>query len=212
MDYTDLQQSLIRGDHAATAALTTAALSSGARPVEILDEGLLPAMQVVGKRFREGEIFLPEVLVAARAMKSAMAVLDPHLAASSYVPKGSVLLGTVKGDVHDIGKNLVGVMLRGAGFKVIDIGTGCNAEKFLQSVREHRPDVIGLSALLTTTMTYMKTVIETLRAAEIHVPVIVGGAPVSASFAAEIGADGSARSAAEAVELVERLVSKPGRS
>jgi 5-methyltetrahydrofolate--homocysteine methyltransferase len=206
MDFADLQQSLIRGDHQATADLTAQAVQAGTKPAEILDHGLLPAMQVVGRRFREGEIFLPEVLVAARAMKAAMTVLDPHLAASSYVPKGSVLLGTVKGDVHDIGKNLVGVMLRGAGFKVIDIGTGCSAEKFLQAVREHRPDVVGLSALLTTTMTYMKTVIETLRAAEVRVPVIVGGAPVSAAFASEIGADGSAHTAAEAVELVERLL------
>lgn len=207
MDFTELQQFLIRGDHIATAELTARAVQAGSRPVEILDGGLLPAMQVVGRRFREGEIFLPEVLVAARAMKSAMAVLDPLLASTSYVPRGSVLLGTVKGDVHDIGKNLVGVMLRGSGFKVVDIGTGCSADKFLQAAREHRPDIVGLSALLTTTMTYMKTVIDTLRAAEVRVPVIVGGAPVSASFAAEIGADGSARTAAEAVELVERLLS-----
>ncbi|MCU0452951.1 MAG: corrinoid protein [Bacteroidetes bacterium] len=210
MDFTDLQQALIRGDHVATAELTGKAVQAGAKPTQVLDLGLLPAMQAVGKRFREGEIYLPEVLVAARAMKSAMAVLDPLLAATSYVPKGSVLLGTVKGDVHDIGKNLVGVMLRGAGFKVIDIGTGCNAERFLQAVREHRPDVVGLSALLTTTMTYMKTVIDALRTAEERVPVIVGGAPVSASFASEIGAAGSARTAAEAVELVERLLA--GRS
>lgn len=210
MDFTELQNALIRGDHVATAELTSQQVKAGVKPVEILDQGLLPAMQVVGKRFREGEIFLPEVLVVARAMKTAMAVLDPLLAASSYVPKGSVLLGTVKGDVHDIGKNLVGVMLRGAGFKVIDIGTGCSAEKFLQAVREHRPDVVGLSALLTTTMTYMKTVIDVLRAAEQRIPIIVGGAPISAAFAAEIGATGSARTAAEAVDLVERLVMKGG--
>ena len=208
MDFSDLQNALIRGDHLATAEQTRLLLAAGAGPVDILERGLLPGMQVIGKRFRDGEIFLPEVLVCARAMKSAMALLDPLLAAGSYAAKGKVVLGTVKGDVHDIGKNLVGVMLRGAGYQVVDIGTGCNADKFVQAVRDHRPDVVGLSALLSTTMTYMKTVIDAIRAAGETLPVIVGGAPVNAEFAESIGAAGSARTAGEAVELVSRLVGR----
>ncbi|OGU69916.1 MAG: methyltransferase [Ignavibacteria bacterium RIFCSPLOWO2_02_FULL_55_14] len=205
-EFDELQTALIGGNHVRTAEMTQSFVTSGATPQDILEKGLLPAMQVVGRRFRDGEVFLPEVLVAARAMKSAMAVLEPLLAAAKYQSKGKVVLGTVKGDVHDIGKNLVGVMLRGAGFEVVDIGTGCAAEKFVDAVRKHQPHVLGLSALLTTTMTYMKTVIDTLRSSGMDVPVIVGGAPVNAEFAQQIGAAGTARTAGDAVELVHRLI------
>jgi 5-methyltetrahydrofolate--homocysteine methyltransferase len=167
-------------------------------------------MEVVGMRFKRGELFLPEVLVSARAMKVSMAMLEPLLARSEYKTKGTILLGTVKGDVHDIGKNLVGIMLRGAGYAVIDIGVGCDAERFVEQYRLHRPDIVGLSALLTTTMVYMKTVVEAFASQGLHVPIIVGGAPVTPRFAEDIGAAGYAPNAADAVTLVEKLVTRQG--
>ncbi len=202
----ELRNALILGDHIQTAELCGRLVEEGCSPRDVLEQALLPGMKVIGDQFREGELFLPDVLIRARAMKSAMAVLEPLLAQGDYTPRGTVVLGTVKGDVHDIGKNLVGVMLRGAGFDVIDLGTGCTDQKFLQAIRDHRPDVVGLSALLTTTMTYMQTVIQTVRGSGETVPIIVGGAPVSQRFAQEIGATGTARSASDAIDLVASLV------
>ena len=202
----ELRDALIMGDHIHTAQLTRALVEDGIAPALILSSALLPGMKVIGQRFRDGDLFLPDVLIRARAMKAAMSVLEPLLAQTKYSAKGKIVLGTVKGDAHDIGKNLVGVMLRGAGYEVIDLGTGCSDGKFLEAVRTHRPDVVGLSALLTTTMVYMRTVIETLRQEGETLPVIVGGALINARFADDIGATGTAQNAHDAVDLVATLV------
>ena len=202
----DLKEALMRGDHLLTEKLTKELSAAGMSPTDILDGALLPGMKVVGQQFKDGELFLPDVLIRARAMKTAMAVLEPLLAESDYESRGKILLGTVKGDVHDIGKNLVGVMLRGAGYEVIDLGVGCTDQKFLDAIRTHRPDIVGLSALLTTTMTYMKTIITTIRSSGEDLPIIVGGAPINTRFADEVGASGTARTASDAVDLVSRIL------
>lgn len=201
-----LRACIIEGDHLRASDLTIDLVKAGQKPMVILEDGLLPGMDVIGARFRNGEIFLPEVLVSARAMKSAMNILQPLLEESNFAAKGKILLATVKGDVHDIGKNLVAVMLRGAGFTVVDCGTNCPVDKILGAVRDHRPDVVGLSAMLTTTMPSMATVIEALRASGEQVPVVVGGAPLSKEYALSIGAAGYARTAGDAVELIKRLM------
>ncbi len=175
-------------------------------PSKILNDGLIPGMEHVGVEFRAGRMFLPQVLVAARAMKTSMALLEPLLAAGSYKAKGKILIGTVKGDMHDIGKNLVSIMLRGAGYEVVDIGVGCSADRFREAFLQHRPDIIGLSALLTTTMVSMKGVIDLFAQNGLKVPIIIGGAPISAKFAQEIGAAGYARNATDAVDLVRSLM------
>lgn len=203
-----LAQFVIDGKHIDSEQLTQQLLNSGVTPMIILDEGMLPGMGVVGQRFRDGEMFLPQVLVSARAMKTAMKLLEPLLAASNIKPKGTVLIGTVKGDVHDIGKNLVSVMLQGNGYAVIDIGIQNPVEKYLAAYEQHKPDIIGLSALLTTTMMYMKTVITTFKEKNIPVPIIVGGAPVTQRFADEIQAHGFAKNAVDAVELVNKILKK----
>jgi 5-methyltetrahydrofolate--homocysteine methyltransferase len=165
-------------------------------------------MNEVGRRFKNNEFYVPEVLIAARAMHAAMDVLKPLLAASDVQPVGTVVIGTVKGDLHDIGKNLVAMMLEGGGFNVIDLGVDVSPEKFLQAVREHKPNIVGLSALLTTTMPAMKTTIEALKEAGVRdqVKVIIGGAPVTQRFADEIGADGYAPDAASAVDVARQLL------
>lgn len=203
-----LSQTIIDGKHLDAEHITQQLLDGGVTPMTILDDGLLPGMAVVGQRFRDGEMFLPQVLVSARAMKTSMKLLEPLLAASNVEPKGKVVIGTVKGDVHDIGKNLVAVMLRGNGYSVIDIGTQNPVEKYLAAYEQHKPDIIGLSALLTTTMMYMKTVINTFKEKNIPVPIIVGGAPVTQRFADEINAHGYAKNAVEAVELVNKILKK----
>ncbi|MBI4428576.1 MAG: corrinoid protein [Ignavibacteriales bacterium] len=205
-----LSEALIQGKHLLTEEITQELIGDGMDPKTVIDLGLMTGMQVVGKNFKDGVIFLPQVLVSARAMKTSMVVLEPLLVRSSYRAKGKILLGTVKGDVHDIGKNLVAIMLRGAGYDVVDIGVGRSAEEFIQTCEQYKPDIIGLSALLTTTMLYMKVVIDSLSARDIRVPVIVGGAPVTHRFAGEIGAAGYARNAAEAVELVKSILKKVG--
>ena len=207
----ELSRALIDGKHLLAEEITRELLSEGVDPRTVLDMGLMAGMEVVGRNFKEGIIFLPQVLVSARAMKTSMNVLEPFLARSSYRSKGKILLGTVKGDVHDIGKNLVAIMLRGAGYEVFDIGVGRSADEFVQMCEQHAPDVVGLSALLTTTMLYMKVVIDSFAARGIRVPVIVGGAPVTNRFASEIGAAGYARNAADAVELVKSIMNRTGR-
>jgi 5-methyltetrahydrofolate--homocysteine methyltransferase len=204
----DLSVAIQKGDHFASPILTNQLLEAGVPATRILTEGLMPGMEDVGIRFKTGVIFLPQVLVSARAMKTSMSLLEPLLARSAYRAKGTILLGTVKGDVHDIGKNLVGVMLRGAGYDVVDIGVGCSAETFVKRYYEHRPDIVGLSALLTTTMVYMKLVLEAFAAQGIEVPIIVGGAPVNARYAQEIGAAGYAPNASDAVTLVQQLLTR----
>jgi 5-methyltetrahydrofolate--homocysteine methyltransferase len=199
------------GRAAPTRAAVEAALQAGLSPLEVLNGGLIPGMEVVGRRFGAGEIFLPEVLVAARAMHAGMAVLRPLLAASGIPPQGRIVLGTVKGDLHDIGKNLVGTLLQGAGYEVIDLGTDVEADRFIDSALEQQAPLIGMSALLTTTMTGMVEVVERLkeRGLEGRLQTVVGGAPVRADWARSIGADGWAANAPGAVTEVRRLLTPP---
>ena len=189
-DLAALAQSIIDGMADSAARLTAEALAEATAPSRVLDDGLLAGMRVVGVRFRNGEMFLPDVLASARAMKEAMALLEPVLCASGVEPVGTVVLGTVKGDIHDIGKNLVGVMLRGAGCRVVDLGTGVTGEQFVAAAAQHRPDIIGMSTLLTTTMVQMQRNLETFRKAGVlnSARVMVGGAAVTRQFAESIGA------------------------
>ncbi len=175
---------------------------------KILEQGLIAGMNVVGTRFKNCEMFLPEVLTAARAMKAGVEQLEPLFAAAGVKPAGKILIGTVKGDLHDIGKNLVAIMLRGAGFEVIDLGVGVSAQKFLDAVVAHQPDIVGMSALLTTTMMQMKTNVTALTEAGVRgrVKVIIGGAPVTRAFAEEIGADAYGRNATDAVDKARELM------
>jgi len=203
-----LTESVINGDEEAVVKLARQLLAEGIGATEILNEGLIPAMNVVGDRMKKHEIFLPEVLLSASAMKAGLEVLKPSLTAGGASLGPKISLGTVKGDLHDIGKNLVGMMLTGAGFQVIDLGIDVPAEKFAEAIREEKPAIVGMSALLTTTMPEMKTTIDALEAAGLRrkVKVIVGGAPVTAEYATRIGADGYAPNAALAVDLVRQLV------
>lgn len=203
-----LTESVINGDEEAAVKLVRQLLAEGIGATEILNEGLIPAMNVVGDRMKKHEIFLPEVLLSASAMKAGLEVLKPLLTAGGASLGPKIILGTVKGDLHDIGKNLVGMMLTGAGFQVIDLGIDVPAEKFAEAICEEKPAIVGMSALLTTTMPEMKTTIDALEAAGLRrkVKVIVGGAPVTAEYATRIGADGYAPNAALAVDLVRQLV------
>jgi len=187
-----------------------AALGGGLSAFDILNQGLVPGMNRVAEKFKKGQMFLPEVLAVAGAMKSGMSIVRPLLEQSGVRPEGKILLGTVRGDLHDIGKNLVGIMLQGAGFEVIDLGTDVRAEEFVEAAMIERPDIVGLSALLTTTMTHMPGVVEALEKAGLrkNVRVIIGGAPVSRGYAETIKADGYARDAATAVDLVRELLAR----
>ncbi|MCX7677393.1 MAG: corrinoid protein, partial [Alteraurantiacibacter sp.] len=185
-----------------------AALQAGIAAETILQRGLIDAMGEVGRLFEANEYFVPEMLVAARAMQSGLALLKPHLVDSGAVSAGRVVIGTVKGDLHDIGKNLVAMMLEGAGFEVIDLGTDVAPEKFVRAVQEHRPHIVGMSALLTTTMPSMASTIKALQEAGLrdHVKVMIGGAPVTDAFARQIGADGYSPDASSATRLAKSLV------
>ena len=187
---------------------TNILLGRGWGPDRILNEALVEGMRIVGVDFRDGILFVPEVLLAANAMKAGMAILRPLLAETGAKPIGKVVIGTVKGDIHDIGKNLVGMMLEGAGFEVIDLGINTDVEKFIAALEAHKPDILGMSALLTTTMPYMKVVIAALRERGIRDDyiVLVGGAPLNEEFAAAVGADAYCRDAAVASETAKRLV------
>jgi len=210
-DYALMNQCLYEGKANDVERMTKEALAEG-RPVqEILNEGLIAGMSVVGEDFKHNVIYVPEVLIAARAMKAGMAVLKPLLSArdSNVVKAGVLLMGTVRGDLHDIGKNLVCMMAEGAGFEVHDIGVDQSVEKFMAAADKCHPDIIGMSALLTTTMTYMKTVIDGFRAAGgSGIMMAVGGAPISQMFADEIGADGYGANASAAVEMFLRLMAE----
>lgn len=204
----DINTSLQAGQHERVAALTQEAIDQGIAPSEILNGGLLAGMDVVGERFRVHEIFLPHVLLAARAMYAGMDLLKPLLIAGEVPSRGKVVLGTVRGDLHDIGKNLVGIMLRGAGFEVIDLGRDVPPERFVETAESEGAPVIGLSALLTTTMTGMREVVSLVeeRGLRDRIKILVGGAPVTADFARSIGADGYAFDASNAVDRVRALV------
>jgi len=204
----EIAENLERGDEEGVAALVRKALDGHYPPLAILHEGLIAGMDVVGARFRERDIFLPDVLLAARAMHVGLDLIKPLLGQDGLPMAGRVVIGTVRGDLHDIGKNLVGIMLRGAGFEVIDLGNDVPPERFVDVARERGASIIGLSALLTTTMPAMKEVVELVRTRglETSMKVIVGGAPVSESWAREIGADAYGYDAANAVERVRALV------
>jgi len=200
-----LSNSVIEGDRDKAVELTNELLRLEHPPKNILDDGLLPGMNVVGQRFRDNVIFVPQVLISARAMKSSLAVLEPLLSDTKYSGLGTIVIGTVKGDIHDIGKNIVAMMMKSSGFSVVDLGINVTAEKFIEAAQKENALLIGMSALLTTTMGYMKTVIEKVKQDNIPVKVIIGGAPVSQAFADQVGADGFANNAFEAVMLARKL-------
>ena len=204
---------LQQGDDEQVLELTGKAIAQNIPPKDILDKGLISGMNVVGQRFKNHEIFLPEVLLAARAFYAGMDQLKPLLIKEDIPNLGKIVIGTVQGDLHDIGKNLVGIMLKGAGFEVIDLGKDVPAEKFVETAQHEQAEIIGLSALLTTTQPAMKTVIDLLQEQGLNAQIktIVGGAPVSEEFAREIGADAHAYDAASAVERVKRLVGEERR-
>jgi 5-methyltetrahydrofolate--homocysteine methyltransferase len=203
-----LKQAIIDGNADTALALTQALLASGAGAREILDSALLPGMEVVGVRMRDGDCFIPEVLLSARVMQACLDLLKPHMAAGEQAGGGVVVIGTVEGDLHDIGKNLVGMLLQGAGFEVVNLGTGVTAQAFVAAVKEHEAQIVGMSALLTTTLPHMAETIAALKDAGLRdaVKVMVGGAPVTAAYAEEIGADGYGANAGMAVERAKELV------
>ncbi len=207
-DPRELYDAILTGNAKKAEEVTKAALAANADPSELLGKYMIPAMDEVGKRFECNEYFVPELLIAARAMKTALQLLNPKLAAAGAKAAGRVVIGTVQGDLHDIGKNLVASMLEGGGFQVVDLGVDVSAQKFVEAVKEQDGTILGLSALLTTTMTQMKVVIEALKTAGIRskARVIIGGAPITQQYADEIGADGYSDNASGAVGMVRKLV------
>ena len=205
-----MRQSVIDGDAVAAAALAEKALADGVPPLDAIEIGFVPGLSYVGEQFGLGELFLPDMMLAARAMQKAIAILEPEMARQSATRKvvGRVVIGTVKGDIHEIGKNLVGMLLSTSGFEVHDLGVDVAPDRFVEAAREHDADIIGVSALLTTTMAGQRTVVQALEAAGMRpkVKVIVGGAPASESWAAEIGADGYSEDAIGAVALARKLL------
>lgn len=210
MSVEQIQEALIKGRAPDVVALVKQALAEGVPAGKILDEGLCRGMGVIGEKFKKNEIFVPQVLLAARAMKQGTDVLKPYLVAAGVQPVATAVIGTIKGDLHDIGKNLVGMMLEGAGFKVVDAGIGVPPEKFVELAKSHGAKIIGVSALLTTTMVAMKDVVAAVRAAGLAAKVIIGGAPVTQAFCDEIGADGYSPDAGSAAQLAMRLIVAEG--
>lgn len=207
-DLKQLYDAVVSGDAKATHSLTQQALAEGTDPLELVNKYMVPAMDEVGRRFEANEYFVPELLISARAMKSALELIRPLLVARGDKPVGRVAIGTVKGDLHDIGKNLVASLLEGGGFEVIDLGVNVAPEKFIATVREKDANIIAMSALLTTTMPSMKTTIEALKQAGVRqkVKVLIGGAPITQKYAEEIGADGYSENAVGAVALAKKAV------
>lgn len=203
-----LSEEVIAGNADNVKALTGKALEGGARPSDILDKGLLPSMDIVGKRMKSGEMFIPEVLRSARAMQAGLDLLTPHMSEGELRAAGIVVIGTVEGDLHDIGKNLVSMMFQGAGFKVHDLGTNVTAARFVEAVRDHKANVLAMSALLTTTMPKMKQTMDALVKAGIRerVKVMIGGAPVTPKFQEDIGADAYGANAATAVDKAREIL------
>ena len=206
--YQDLADAIIAGDNVKSKEITQKLVDRGVKAVEVLNEGLVPGMDVVGVKFKANEMYIPEVLIAARAMHAAMDIIKPMLAEAGTVMKGTVVIGTVQGDLHDIGKNLVGMMLEGGGFTVIDAGVDVPGDKFIEEVKKTGAKVVGLSALLTTTMPSMKDVIIALKAdaSTKDVKVMVGGAPLTQEYADSIGASGYPPDASSAVDLAKKLI------
>ena len=203
-----IYKSIVEGDSASVIAGVEQALEAGVQPDVILQEGMIAAMKEVGKRFEEGDYFVPEMLIAARAMKGGLVVLKPHLVDSAIEPAGIVAVGTVQGDLHDIGKNLVSMMLEGAGFVIHDLGTDVSPERFVSAIQDNDVDVVALAALLTTTMPSMESTIKAISDAGLRdrVKIIIGGAPVTQEYADKIGADGFATDASSAVTVTEALM------
>jgi 5-methyltetrahydrofolate--homocysteine methyltransferase len=205
-DLKALADAVITGDQSTAVEITKTALAEGTSAKSVLEEGLIAGMNVVGSRFKKNEIYIPEVLIAARAMKMAMEVLEPELVKAGVEPVGKFIIGTVKGDLHDIGKNLVAMMLKGAGFEVVDLGIDVGPDKFVEKAKATGIQLIGMSALLTTTMPSMEKTVKALKEAGVLAKVMIGGAPVTQGYADKIGADGYAADAASAVDLAKSLV------
>lgn len=202
----EIAENVIKGQAQKVKELVQKALDEKVQVKSILEEGLIAGMNVVGAKFKNNEFYVPEVLIAARAMKTGMELLKPLLASAGVKPMATIVVATVKGDLHDIGKNLVSMMMEGAGFKVVDLGIDASPEKFVSTAKENNADLIGMSALLTTTMTSMKTTIDALKQAGVKTKTMIGGAPVTQNYADEIGADGYAPDAASAVDKAKELM------
>ena len=205
-NFETLSQSVITGEISLVQEQTRALIDSGANPLEIINDGLIAGMAVVGARFKNGEMFVPEVLMAAKSMASGIEMVKPLIADKDMPSKGTIILGTVKGDLHDIGKNLVGMMLESSGFKVINLGIDIAPEKFVAAVKEHKPQIVAMSALLTTTMPLMRDTIELIEEEGLKVKCIIGGAPITQEYADKIGADGYSPDAGSAVDLCTGLL------
>lgn len=212
-DYAELKQAVLEGEAETAIQRAREALDAGAEPLQLINLAISPAMQKAGELFEEGEYFVPELLMAARATKGIFEILRPLLAKQGVAPLGKVLLGTVQGDLHDIGKNLVGAMLEGGGFEVIDLGVAVTPEQFITAIQTRKANIVGLSALLTTTMPAMKETLEAFVASGVRdrIKVMIGGAPVTQGFANSIGADGFAENASMAVSVAKMLISQPSR-
>jgi 5-methyltetrahydrofolate--homocysteine methyltransferase len=208
VSYDALKEAIIIGDEEKVPSLVQQALDDGTEAPDILTEGLIAGMEIVGRRFKAGEMFLPEVLLSASVMHQGLDLINPLLAKSGHRGLGTIVIGTVEGDIHDIGKKIVGFLLEGTGYTVIDLGVDVKADSFAQAVEKHNPDILGMSALLTTTMPHMGTIIELLKEKGLRekVKIIIGGAPISDQFANSIGADGYALEAGSAVDLVKKLL------
>ena len=207
--FEELTNMIIDGQHMAASEWTQTAIDEGLKPIDVMDKGMIPGMDEIGRRWKDGEIHMPEVLIAARAMRVCMAILQPLITESNVIARGTIVIGTVKGDLHDIGKNIVAMMLEGAGYRVHDLGNDVSAEAFVNAAEEYDADIVGMSALLTTTVPMMESTIQALKDAEIRsqVKVMIGGAPVSDELAKQIGADGYAPDGAVAVDLTSNLIS-----
>jgi len=201
-------QAVIQGAMAGTSALVQEAIDAGLEADVILKEGLIAPMSEIGQKFEAGEVYVPEMLISAKSMKFGLELLRPHLVAADVKPLGKVIIGTVQGDLHDIGKNLVGMMMEGAGFDVIDLGVDVKPEEIIEAIKEHKPDIVAMSALLTTTMGNMKTAISMMEDAGLkdNINIMIGGAPVTQDYADEIGADGFGIDASQAASLAKKLV------
>ncbi|MDH4202960.1 MAG: corrinoid protein [Phycisphaerae bacterium] len=205
-DLKALSEAIIKGDQSTAVEITKAALGEGMAPGSVLSDGLIAGMNVIGVRFKANEVYIPEVLIAARAMKMAMELLEPELVKAGVKPLGKAMIGTVQGDLHDIGKNLVMMMLKGAGFEVVDLGTDVSPDAFVRKAKESGAQIVGLSALLTTTMPAMEKTIQAIKDAGLSVKTMIGGAPVTQAYADKIGADGYAADAATAVDIAKTLL------
>ena len=204
----ELYRHVLLGEAEATLEALDRGLAAGVAPATLLFDAMIPALDEVGRRFESGEWFLPEMLIAARAMRSGMTVLRPHMAADDLATRGTVVLGTIAGDIHDIGKDMVGIMLEGAGFRVVDLGINVPPARFVEAIREHRPAIVGMSAFLTTTMPQIGRTIEAIREAGLRdgIRIMIGGAPINETFAGQVGADGYAPDASSAARLARTLV------